>query len=108
MDYTLIYEQSKDLLNNYKDYKSKTKFKDYNKETFNYEMINTYSYLNSNVKSIFDLCLTGKMDIQLLYYMINQAKNIKNETITSYEASIKVGEKLVEKIIKPQLNKDKE
>lgn len=107
MDYTLIYEQSKDLLNNYKDYKSNKKFKDYDDEKFKSEMTNTYSYLNTNAKSIFNLCLTGKMDLQMLYYMINQAKNIKNETMTSHEASIKVGEKLVEKIIKPKLEKDK-
>jgi hypothetical protein len=108
MDYTLLYEQSKDLLNDYKDYKSNKKFKDYNDAKFKSEMTNTYSYLTSNAKSIFELCLTGKMDLQILYYMIKQAKNIKNDTITSHEASIKVGEKLVDKIIKPSLNKDKE
>ena len=107
MDYSLIYEQSKDLLNNYKDYKSKKKFKDFDDEKFKSEMTNTYSYLNTNTKSIFNLCLNGKMDLQMLYYMINQAKNIKNETLTSHEASIKVGEKLLEKIIKPKLEKDK-
>ena len=106
MDYNLISEQSKALLNNYKDYKSNKKFKKYNDETFKSEMENTYSYLNTKAKSIFNLCLIGKMDLQILYYMINQAKNIKNDTISSYDASVKVGEKLVEKIIKPKNAKD--
>ena len=105
MDYNLIYEQSKSLLDNYNDYKSNKKFKKYNEETFKSEMEETYNYLNNNAKSIFNLCLSGKMDIQILYYMINQVENIKNNNISSYDASIKVGEKLVEKIIKPKLNK---
>lgn len=105
MDYNLIYEQSKKLLDNYKDYKSNKKFKQYDEETFKYEMENNYAYLNTNAKSIFNLCLSGKMDIQILYYMINQVKNIKNNTISAYDASVKVGEKLVEKIIKPQKDK---
>ena len=46
------------------------------------------------------------MDLQILYYIINQAKNIYNETITSEDASIKVGEKLLE-IIKPKIDKNK-
>ena len=104
MDYNLIYKESKSLIDNYKDYKSNKK---YNQETFTSEMENTYSYLNNNAKSIFNLCLTGEMDLQILNYMINQAKNIKNNTISSYDASVKVGEKLVDKIIKPKLEKDK-
>ena len=107
MDYNLIYDQSKSLLDNYNDYKSNKKFKKYNQETFTSEMENTYSSFNNNAKSIFNLCISGKMDIQILYYMINQAENIKNNTISSYDASVKVGEKLVDKIIKPKLEKDK-
>jgi len=106
MDYNLIYQQSKSLIDNYKDYKSNKKFKKYDEDTFKSEMENTYSYLNNNAKSIFNLCLTGKMDLQILYYMINQAKNIKNKTISSYDASVKVGEKLVEKIVKPKIDKN--
>ena len=106
MDYNLIYEQSKSLLDNYNDYKSNKKFKKNNDETFKAEMEKTYNYLNNNAKSIFNLCLSGKMDIQILYYMINQVENIKNNNISSYDAAVKVGEKLVEKIIKPKLNKD--
>ena len=105
MDYNLIYEQSKSLLDNYNDYKSNKKFKKYNEETFKSEMEETYNYLNNNAKSIFNLCLSGKMDIQILYYMITQVENIKNNTISSYDASVKVGEKLVDKIIKPKLDK---
>lgn len=108
MDYNLIYEQSKALLDNYKDYKSNKKFKNYDDEKFISEMEKNYIYLFTNAKSIFSLCLTGKMDLQILYYMINQAKNIKNETITSEEAAIKVGEKLLEKIIKPKINENKD
>jgi len=105
MDYNLIYEQSKSLLDNYNDYKYNKKFKKYNDETFKSEMEETYNYLNNNAKSIFNLCLSGKMDIQILYYMITQVKNIKNNNISSYDAAVKVGEKLVEKIIKPKLDK---
>jgi len=106
MNYNLIYEQAKDLLDDYKKYKLNKKIKKYDEEAFKSEMENNYIYLYKNARSIFSLCLTGKMDLQILYYMINQAKNIYNETITSEDASIKVGEKLLE-IIKPKIDKNK-
>ena len=102
MNFNLLYDQSKCLLENYKDYKSNKKFKNYDENKFESEMANTYSYLYTNAKSIFKLCLSGKLDLQVLYFMINQAKNLKNNTISPEEASKKVSEKLIEKIVKPQ------
>ena len=107
MDYNLIYESSKSLLQDHADYKSNIKFKDYTDESFKLEMIDKYIYLNTTVKSIFDLCLSGKMDLKILSYMISQIKNIKTNNISKHDASVNVGEKLVDTFIKPKLNNHK-
>ena len=38
--------------------------------------------------------------------MINQAKDIKKNKISNHDASVKVGEKLVDKYVKPHMDKD--
>ena len=46
------------------------------------------------------------MDINVLTYMINQAKNIKNNKISQEDASVKIGEKLVDTYVKPLIDKE--
>ena len=67
MDYNIILNQAENLN------------KELNEPSKKYEseMIEKYNYLYKNVNSIFNGCLKGEMDINVLTYMINQAKNIK-------------------------------
>ena len=48
------------------------------------------------------------MDIEVITFMINKAKEVQKNKVSNYDASVKVGEKLVDKFIKPHLDKDKE
>ena len=48
------------------------------------------------------------MDIEVITFMINKANEIKKNKVSNYDASVKVGEKLVDKFIKPHLDKEKE
>jgi len=108
MDYNLILKQSKELLSDYNDYSSKKKFKEYDYEKFESEMITTYSYLHKNINTIFNLCICGDMNLKILTYMINSAKDIKKNKISNYDASVKVGNVLVDTFVKPKINDNKE
>ena len=64
-------------------------------------------WLFSMYPSIFQLCVSGNMDIPRLKYMLKIKDNVKKGKISSYNADIKVGQKLVDEIVKPTLNNEK-
>ena len=45
------------------------------------------------------------MDLNVITYMINQAKEIQKNKISNHDASVNVGQKLVDTYIKPNLEK---
>jgi len=103
MDYKLIYDQSKDLLEDYN--KNKNKSNDHDDHKFREDMKLKYDYIFCNINSIFELCITGKMELKILEYMISQAEDIQKNNISSHDAEVKVGEKLVDKYVKPLTKK---
>ena len=107
-DYDLILSTSKLVLEDYKKYSNKKDYKDCSNEQFKIKMEEKYSDFKNENNIIFEKCITGRMDINMLTYMINQAKEIQKNKISNYDASVKVGEKLVDKFIKPLLDKDKD
>ena len=99
MDYNLILSQSTELNLESKDI-SEDKFKQ-----FESEMILKYNYLYENVNTIFLLSIKGTMDINMLKFMIKQASAIKTNSISNHDASVKVGNELVDKYVKPLIKK---
>ena len=45
--------------------------------------------------------------MNMFSFMINKAKSVKKNNLSSFDASKQVGEKLVDSFIKPKLDKDK-
>ena len=74
-------------------------------ENFIEKMNEKYPLLKTKFNSIFTQCIDGKMNIEMITFMINKAKEVKKNKISNYDASVKIGEKLVEKFIKPELKK---
>jgi hypothetical protein len=105
MDYDRVLKESKELLGDYKDYSKKKSFKNHTYESFECEMNEKYEYLKNNIKSIFNSCIKGDMDLKVLIYMINQAKELKKNNISNHEASVNVGQILVDTYVKPNLDK---
>lgn len=104
-NYDLILEQSKEIILNYNNFINKKYENCKTHEQFKELMCEKYDYLYNNFKTIFTQCINGNMDINLLTYMIVQIKDIEQNKISNHNASIKVGEKLVEKYVKPLINK---
>ena len=108
MDYDIVLRQAKELLSDYKDYSNKKKFKNHTAQSFEAEMNGKYGYLKNNVVTIFNSCLKGDMNLKVLTYMINQAKELKKNNISNHDASVNVGQVLVDTFVKPNLDKEKE
>ena len=108
MDYDIILRQAKELLSDSKDYSNKKKFKNHTAESFEEEMNRKYGYLKNNVGTIFNSCLKGDMNLKVLNLMINQAKELKKNNISNHDASVNVGQILVDTFVKPNLDKEKE
>ena len=72
---------------------------------FEKKMSEKYNNIKLNFSSIYSKCIANKMDIEMITVMINYAKRVKKNKISNHDASVKVGEKLVDKFIKPMLKK---
>ena len=54
---------------------------------------------------IFQMCCDNTMDINRLKKMLNMSDKINNNTITEHDASVKVGQMLVDDFVKPSITK---
>ena len=98
MDHDRLLLSAKNLLSNVKEFIKKNN-SDISEE-FYLEMEKKYPYLKQTSNTIFNLALKNKLDINILTYMVNQSNAIKKKKITNEQASINVGEKLVQKFVK--------
>ena len=106
--FDLILNDVKKCNKDYNDFIGKKKFLDYSQTQFESEMEKKYTLLYNSYKTIFKQCITGNMDISVFTYMISKAKDINKNKISEYDASVSVGEKLVDTFVKPILEKEKE
>jgi hypothetical protein len=109
MDYDKLLLEIKSLNNECKEFeKSKGIYKDLSKKEFHLKLQQKYTNITTNYNSIFQQCINNVMDIEVITFMISKAKEIQKNKVSNYDASVKVGEKLVDKFIKPHLDKEKE
>ena len=109
MDYDKLLLEIKSLNNECKEFqKNKGIYKDLSKKEFHLKLQQKYININTKYNSIFQQCINDVMDIEVITFMINKAKEVQKNKVSNYDASVKVGEKLVDKFIKPHLDKDKE
>jgi hypothetical protein len=101
MDLDRVLIEAKEILDLRNSYINDNKSLD----DFNNEIDIKYIKLKKEKEKIFELCKSGSMDLERLTYMINMAKQVQNNSITEYDASVKVGTRLVDEFVKPQLKK---
>ena len=70
---------------------------------FEKEMQEKFSHIHIKQPSIFKMCMDGTMDIERLTYMINMVKNVKSNNISEHDASVQVGQRLVDEFVKPKI-----
>ena len=64
-----------------------------------------YPDFSLRYRSIFYSTLENKMDLTTLEYMVNMAQQVKNKNKTQHDASVEVGQKLVDDFVRPVLPK---
>ena len=102
MDFDKILENVKEIL------EIKKNFEENNKTGLEDYLDKKFSDLKKDKLPIYNMCLNGTMDFSRLEYMINMAKNVKNNTISKHNAAVEVGQRLVDEFVKPKLDsKDK-
>jgi uncharacterized protein YpbB len=69
------------------------------------EITEKCKYLIDSAPNIYKMCISGGMDLERLTYMINMVKKVKTNEISDHDASVKVGERLVDEFVKPKINK---
>ena len=108
INYDSLLAEIKTLHKKYQDFTNKKKYTNLSQEEFTKEMEKEHYMIKNNFASIFIQCVNGQMDLNVITYMINQAKNIQKNKLSNHEASVNVGQKLVDTFIKPNLEKNKE
>mgnify|MGYP001468532887 CR=1 FL=1 len=72
-------------------------------EEFTSKMKEEFPDLSNNQKAIFKMTCNGEMEIPKLKYMLSMVNKINKKEISEYDASVKVGEKLVDEYVKPNI-----
>ena len=107
MDLDKVYSDAKLLNNDYNKYSTKKDYKNLTYDEFVIKMNEKYDFLNKNCNGIYRQCIEGKMDLEILSYMVQQAKNVNKNKVSSHNAEVNVGQKLVDKLIKPIIEQNK-
>ena len=105
MNLNVIYSEAKELVLCCQEYKDKKKFVKLTEKEFTEKMKSKFNFLYTKSNGVFKQCLDNKMDLEILSSMIEQAKKVNSKQISNHEASVNVGQILVDKLIKPHINK---
>ena len=92
MNHEEIINQVEKLMKDYNDHNTEDNFKE--------RMEEKYEPLKTHYSSIFNLTILGKMDMNMLTYMISTIERIDNNEISKEKGEYSVGEMLVDKIVK--------
>ena len=81
-----------------------------NKKTTNFKELaeKEFSDFNTKYPTLFKKLLEEDCDSKQLDYMLKQLENIQKGNKTQHDASVEIGQILVDKFVKPELNKKKE
>ena len=93
----------KDLLKKHKNKEIETHL---NERKFKMKLEKDFRKLNEDFPTIFEKVYNGSLEVERLRFMLKMQKEIKKRKVTSHEASVTVGQELVDNIVKPNLDKN--
>lgn len=88
-----------------KEYKLNRNEKTFNIDDFREKMIVKYADLHNSYQSIFNISINDTYNYNRLSSMLNYAEKVRSGEMTEHNASVAVGQILVDQIVKPQINK---
>lgn len=102
-DTSYVIHDVKEIQNRIKLYDQKKIDRHLSNEEFTNKLKNKYQKLQENFPSIFEKTLLGTLELKRLEFMLKMIGDIKNKKVTKHEASVVVGQELVDNIVKPKL-----
>lgn len=98
-----LMNQSKEI---YREYLKQRINTDYDKNKFFADMMRKYPELGREYPSIIRIAGSEHFDTKRLLFMLEMVNKITRKEITEHDASVAVGQELVDNIVKPRLRKD--
>ena len=99
-----ILEASQKLNNKYIETKNSIGF---SKNEFTNQMKKEFNELFESMESVFNISLSDSYDYNRLEYMFKMSNKVRNNELSEHDASVEVGQVLVDKIVKPQIERQK-
>ncbi len=104
-DTSYVLEDVKDMINKINLYNSKKLYSNLNPGEFVEKLKKDYNKLEDNFPSIFEKVLSGTLEYERLEFMLKMLGEVKTQKLSKHEASVVVGQELVNNIVKPSLEK---
>lgn len=101
MDPERILTESREI---YREYVKRHALGTLNLDELKRDMKERFPYI-SNYEAIVRISMSNNYDYDRLKFMVNMADRVKKNEITEHNASVEVGQLLVDQIVKPQLKK---
>ena len=77
----------------------------FSKNDFTNQMKKEFNELFESMESVFNISLSDSYDYNRLEYMFKMSNKVRNNELSEHDASVEVGQVLVDKIVKPQIEK---
>lgn len=106
-DTSYVLEDVKDMMNKIYLYNTKKLYNNLNPNEFVEKLKKDFKQLEDNFPSIFEKVLGGTLEYDRLEFMLKMLGEVKTQKLSKHEASVVVGQELVNNIVKPGLE-DKE
>lgn len=102
-DTSYVLDDVKGMINKINLYNSKKLYNNLNPNEFVEKLKRDYNKLEENFPSIFEKVLSGTLEYDRLEFMLKMLGEVKTQKLSKHEASVVVGQELVNNIVKPSL-----
>ena len=102
-DTSYVIDDVKEIQNRIKLYDRKKIDRNLTQEQFTNKLKTDYQKLQDNFPTVFEKTLLGTLELNRLEFMLKMIGDIKKKKVTKHEASVVVGQELVDNIVKPTL-----
>ena len=106
-DTSYIIEDVREMRNKIILYKTKKINRNLKEEEFTSKLERDYKKLYDNFPTIFQKVMLGTLELERLEFMLKMIGEVKTNKLSKHEASVVVGQELVDNIVKPNLDENK-
>jgi hypothetical protein len=106
-DNSYVLEDVKDMMNRIKLFKEKQIDRHLSELQFSAKLEKQYAKLYENFPTIFGKVMAGTLEFSRLQFMLKMIGEIEKNKVSKHEASVVVGQELVDNIVKPNLAENK-